>query len=152
MTQKDKPIVRIGNAQGFWGDRLSASASLIQQQPDLDYITLDYLAEVSLSIMAIQREKNPQEGYAKDFIETIRSLIPFWLKGSRVKIVTNAGGLNPLACAKACRDLLNSNGCETLKIGVVDGDDVISLLKKNAECHFFKNLDTQESVLILFHK
>lgn len=146
MAEKSKSIVRIGNAQGFWGDRLSASAKLLQQQPDLDYITLDYLSEVSLSIMAIQQLRNPSDGYAKDFIATLRSIIPFWKSGSHVKVVTNAGGLNPLACALACRDLLNEEGCRNLKIGVVDGDDILSLLKKDTQKALFKNLDSGESL------
>src|SRR3984957_20954312 len=101
-----KPILRIGNASGFWGDSPSAPARLVQQQPDLDYLTLDYLAEVSMSIMAIQREKDPSAGYARDFLDVVRSLIPFWKNGSKTKIVTNAGGLNPHGCAQACLKVL----------------------------------------------
>ncbi len=145
VKESVRSIVRIGNSQAFWGDRLTASASLLQQQPDLDYLTLDYLAEVSLSIMAIQKEMNPNEGYAKDFIETLRSLIPFWLEGYRFKIITNAGGLNPLACANECRKLLNAKGCNHLKIGVVDGDDVFHHLQKDEDANrVYKNLDTHE--------
>lgn len=146
MVKTSKSIVRIGNSQAFWGDRISASASLLKQQPNLDYLTLDYLSEVSLSIMAIQQLRNPAEGYAKDFIETIRSLLPFWQNGSKVKIVTNAGGLNPLACAQALRELLNEKGCKFLKIGVVDGDDILTLLKKDKHNMLFKNLDSAESL------
>lgn len=145
MSCADKPTVRIANTQGFWGDRTTASARLLQQLPNLDYLTLDYLAEVSLSIMAIQREKHPEEGYAKDFVETLRSIVPFWLKESRVKVITNAGGLSPLACAAACRKLLDDSGCQHLKIGVVDGDDVLPLLK-NSQKGSFQNLDSLESI------
>lgn len=147
MENKSKPVVRIGNAQAFWGDRPDAAANLLTSQPNLDYLTLDYLAEVSLSIMAIQREKDPEAGYAKDFLETLKQLIPFWQNGSIVKIVTNAGGLNPLTCAKACRQLLNSQGCSQIKIGVVDGDDVLPLLKSSPSSPTFANLDTGESLL-----
>lgn len=146
MESAKKPIVRIGNAQGFWGDRPAAAVHLLQQQPDLDYLTLDYLAEVSLSIMAIQREKDSNAGYAKDFIETLKMLVPFWQSGSKVKIVTNAGGLNPLACAKACRQILEAEGCSTMKIGVVDGDDVLEILKNNESNPLLKNLDSGESL------
>lgn len=137
-----RPKVRIANTQGFWGDRPTASAQLLQQLPDLDYLTLDYLAEVSLSIMAIQREKQPDEGYAKDFVETLRSLVPFWRQGSRIKVITNAGGLNPLACAAACRKLLDTEGCQNIKIGVLYGDDVLPLLKDDKAN--FQNLDNLE--------
>lgn len=146
MERASKSIVRIGNSQGFWGDRLSAAANLLSQQPDLDYLTLDYLAEVSLSIMAIQMQKDPNDGYAKDFIETIKSLIPFWQSGSKVKVVTNAGGLNPLACGMVCKELLDASGCSHLKVGIVDGDDVLHLLKADPGHSLFKNLDSGRSL------
>ena len=91
-----KKMIKIGNAQAFWGDRTVAPEMLARQVPDLDYLTLDYLAEVSMSIMAIQREKDPKLGYARDFVDVVRSLIPLWQAGSHVKVVTNVGGLNPL--------------------------------------------------------
>ena len=69
-----KPII-IGNAQGFWGDSVDAPARLVSQQADLDYLTLDYLAEVSMSILASQRERDPTAGYARDFVEVVRSQI-----------------------------------------------------------------------------
>jgi len=71
----------VGNAQAFWGDDPDAPARLVRQRPDLDFLTLDYLAEVSLSIMAIQREKNPTCGYARDFVEVLRSLASSWRDG-----------------------------------------------------------------------
>lgn len=135
--------MRIGNAQGFWGDSASAPARLIQQQPDLDYLTLDYLAEVSLSIMAIQREKNPNAGYALDFLDVVRSLIPSWQQGSTLKIVTNAGGLNPLGCAQASLELLQKNCSRPMRIAVVSGDDVYSIFKFSPENALFCNLETQ---------
>lgn len=141
-----KEPLRVGNGQGFWGDSPTGPASLIQQQPNLDYLTLDYLAEVSMSILAIQREKDPTLGYAKDFLTTLNSLVYFWKNGSKVKIVTNAGGLNPLECAKACRQLLMQAGCGFLKIGVVSGDDVFQLLKQDKEDACFDNLETNKSL------
>jgi Acyclic terpene utilisation family protein AtuA len=134
-------VIKIGNAQGFWGDSPSAPARLVAQQPDLDYLTLDYLSEVSLSIMAIQQEKDPTLGYAKDFLEVIRSLIPFWKKGLNVKVIANAGGLNPLGCAQACKEI-----CKDLKIGVVSGDNVLERLKTDPKNPLFANLDTKESL------
>ena len=116
--------IRVGNAQGFWGDSAIAPITLAQQQPDLDFLTLDYLAEVSLSIMAIQKEKDPNAGYAKDFLEVIKSLLHLWKAGSRLKIVTNAGGLNPLQCGAACRQLLQDTHLP-LKIAVLTGDDIL---------------------------
>lgn len=137
-------VVRIANAQGFWGDSPDAAKNLMHQQPDLDYITLDYLSEVSMSILAIQREKDPTAGYAKDFLEIVQSLIPFWQKGSRVKIISNAGGLNPHGCADACKQLLIAAGLSTLKIGVLSGDDLVNDLKEHPEDQVFKHLDSCE--------
>lgn len=102
-------IVKIGNGSGFWGDNGDGPIQLVQQTHDLDYLTLDYLAEVSLSIMAAQREKDPQAGYAKDFVSLIERLIPFWQNGSKVKVIANAGGLNPAQCAKACAEVLRKH-------------------------------------------
>lgn len=119
----------IGNASAFWGDQPDAAARLLARQPDLDFLTLDYLAEVSLSIMAIQRAKDPGAGYARDFVETIRSLAPFWLAGGRSRIVTNAGGLDPVACGRACLEVLRGARLSRLKVAVVTGDDVLPQLR-----------------------
>jgi len=147
----DKPQIKIGNAQGFWGDSVDAPARLVSQQPDLDYLTLDYLAEVSMSILASQRERDPTAGYARDFVEVVRSLIPLWQKGSKVRVISNAGGLNPHGCAKACAEVLHEAGIRSMKIGVVTGDDVLPLLKAagtngGAKSKLFANLETGESL------
>jgi hypothetical protein len=142
--------LRIGNAQGFWGDAPDAPARLLAQQPNLDYLTLDYLAEVSLSIMAQQRKRNPEAGYAADFVDVVRSLAPFWRDGSKVRVITNAGGLNPRACAEACAAALREAGCVGLKIGVVSGDDVLSIIRGRCEsggdAEPFRNLETGEPI------
>jgi hypothetical protein len=118
----------IANASGFWGDQPAAAARLLERQPELDYLTLDYLAELSLSIMAIVRAKSPADGYARDFLDVLRSLVPFYAEGGRTRIVTNAGGLDPEGCARACAGLLREAGLDRLKIAVVTGDDVLPLL------------------------
>lgn len=121
--------LKIANACAFWGDQLDAAARLVAAQPDLDFLTLDYLAEVSLSIMAIQRAKDPTAGYARDFVEVLRSLLPFFQRGGRTRIVTNAGGLDPTACARACAEVLAGAQLSHLKIAIVTGDDVLAQLK-----------------------
>ncbi len=120
--------IRIGNAQGFWGDRPSAAADLLRQEPGLDFLTMDYLAEVSMSILATQRERDPAYGYAKDFVPVVAQLADYWGAGGGCRLIANAGGLNPLACAQACSVALEKAGCRSLRIGVVAGDDVLNWL------------------------
>lgn len=145
-------MLRIGNAQGFWGDCPEAPARLVQQQPDLDFLTLDYLSEVSMSIMAIQREKDPSLGYARDFLDVIRSLIPLWQKGYQFKVVTNAGGLNPLSCAKEIQKVLNEERCPSKRIAVISGDDVLSILKIDASNPLYKNMETRAYLNDIYDK
>lgn len=139
--------IRIGNAQAFWGDRSSAAAELLSQVPDLDYLTMDYLAEVSMSILAQQRAKSPDLGYPLDFIGVIRSLTAYWSQGGQCKLIANSGGLNPRSCALACRDALQSAGCPPIKIAYVSGDDVLDQLQapQDPPTHqsHFANLDDQ---------
>lgn len=125
--------LRVGNASAFWGDSMDAAARLVRQAPDLDVLTLDYLAEVSMSILAKQRQRDPAAGYARDFIEVIASLAPTWRNGRRLRVITNAGGLSPQNCANACAKTLREAGCSGLKIGVVSGDDVSPILREAAE-------------------
>ena len=138
-----KDVVRIGNAQAFWGDRPSAARDLLAQEPGLDYLTMDYLAEVSMSILALQRERDPRLGYPRDFVEVVRQLAEYWASGGRCRLVANAGGLDPAACAAACRAVLEQAGCRPLTIGVVSGDDVLQLLRDGGADEF-RNLDSGE--------
>ncbi len=118
--------VRVANAQGFWGDSLEAAAQLVVQDPELDFLTLDYLAEVTMSILAGQRERDPALGYARDFVDTLRLLLPHWTRAARLRVITNAGGLNPRACAEACARLMRAAGFKGGRIAVVTGDDVLA--------------------------
>ena len=133
--------ITIGNAQGFWGDSVDAPARLLIQQPDLNYLTLDYLAEVSLSILALQRSRDAEAGYARDFLGVLQQIIPLWKAGNTTRIVCNAGGLNPMACATACAKLLEEAGVAK-KIGVVTGDDVLSIIHGDPDCPTFANWET----------
>lgn len=138
--------IKIGNAQGFWGDTSDAPAKLLSQQPDLDYLTLDYLAEVSLSIMAGQRAKDPGLGYARDFIGVVQSLVPIWQRGCKTKIVCNAGGLNPLACAEAVLTALKAAGITDKKVGLVTGDDVLATIRANPALDTFNNWENNRPI------
>ncbi|NDC62472.1 MAG: acyclic terpene utilization AtuA family protein [Planctomycetia bacterium] len=138
-----RDVVRIGNAQGFWGDRPAAARELLSQAPDLDFLTMDYLAEVSMSILARQRERDPRLGYARDFVDVVASLADYWAAGGRCRLIVNAGGLNPHGCAEACRTVLEKRGCRPLTIGIVSGDDCLEALRgADAPADAFANLDS----------
>ncbi len=140
-------MIRVGNAQAFWGDRPSAAWELIAQEPNLDYLTMDYLAEVSMSILAVQRERDPTLGYARDFVQVVSGLAEYWASGGRCRLIANAGGLNPMECARACMVALEKAGCRTMKIGVVTGDDVLgSLMAEDSGGAAFQNLDSLASL------
>jgi hypothetical protein len=144
-----KQSVRIGNAQAFWGDRGDAAAEMLAREPGLDYLTMDYLAEVSMSILAVQRERDPQAGFARDFVEVVRSLAAYWSAGGRCRLIVNAGGLNPRGCAETCRGALEEAGCRSMHIGVVSGDDVVAIVRAAASelsSQEFRNLDTSAAV------
>ncbi len=96
-----KKIVKIANGQGFWGDSIDAPVNLIKYGK-IDYLTLDYLAEVTISIMQKQKNKNSLFGYAKDFVQLITENQKE-IKKNNIKIVTNAGGVNPIECAKSIK-------------------------------------------------
>src|SRR5947207_14733643 len=97
--------VRIGNGCGFWGDSADAPI-LLAEQGNLDYLTLEYLAELTMSILALQKQRDPQAGFATDFLDVLDRLAPILTKQPRLKIVTNAGGMNPQACAAKARGIL----------------------------------------------
>jgi hypothetical protein len=118
--------VRIGNGQGFWGDSIDAPLELLRRGP-LDYVGLDYLAEVTLSIMMRQRLRDPQKGYAVDFIAFLRRALPLIVERG-VKVVTNAGGLNPVACRESVFRVARELGISGLKVGVIEGDDLLPRL------------------------
>lgn len=135
--------VRIANGQGFWGDSVDAPVELLRGGP-LDYLGMDYLAEVTLSIMMRQKLRNPALGYATDFIEFIRRVLPE-LKAQGVRVITNAGGLNPVACRAKVFEVARELGVEGLRIGVVEGDDVLPRLGELlAAGHPLNNMDTGE--------
>lgn len=114
--------IRIGGASGFWGDTASAAPQLVEHG-DIDFLVFDYLAEVTMSIMAAQKAKDPKAGYATDFVNiTMKSLLP-QLKEKGIRVVSNAGGVNPQACREALAQVAASLGIP-LRIGVVLGDDL----------------------------
>lgn len=132
--------LRIANGAGFLGDNLDAPRRVVEQG-GVDYLTLEYLAELTMSILARSREKDPAAGYARDLIEVLPSLCPA-LTGS-LKLITNAGGVNPLSCAKAAGKLLCEHGLGDLPVGVVTGDDLLGRIAElTATGCQFNNFDS----------
>jgi len=103
-VSKTPEVIRVAGAQGFWGDSLDAPKRQVEGGP-VDYLMLDYLAEVTMSILQKQKERDPSMGYARDFIGAVESVLPAVAERG-VKIVANAGGVNPTACAQAVRVVL----------------------------------------------
>jgi hypothetical protein len=136
--------IRIGNGCGFWGDNLDAPV-LLAEHGRLDYLTLEYLAELTMSILALQKQRDPKAGFATDFLDVLQRLCPILAKQPGLKVVTNAGGMNAEACAARARDILNSAGLADRKIATVSGDDLLPRLDRLLqEGHPLANLDTGE--------
>lgn len=133
--------IRIGCGQGFWGDRPDAPIEQVRRGP-LDYLMLDYLAEVTMSILQKQKARDPAQGYARDFVPLIAEILPDLLAGD-VRVVTNAGGVN----LPACRDALLGASREAgfggrVAIGIVSGDDILDRLQELVgRGHALANLD-----------
>lgn len=119
--------VRIAAGQGFWGDWLEAPLRQVRGGP-IDYLVLDYLAEVTMSILQKQRTRDPNMGFARDFVSQMERILPD-IASRNIKVVSNAGGVNPRACAAAVRAAAERLGVsDKIRIGLVTGDDVIERL------------------------
>src|SRR5579883_863937 len=133
-------MIRIANGQGFWGDWLEAPVRLVEEGP-IDFLVLDYLAEITMSILQKQKQENPNLGYARDFPPLIGRLGPR-LRERRIKVVANAGGVNPVACARAVQQ-----AAPGLKVAVVQGDDVFSRIDEFlAKGYEMRDMDTGEPI------
>ncbi len=133
-------MIRIGNGQGFWGDWLEAPIRLVEGGP-LDFLTLDYLAEVTMSILQKQRKSDPSLGYARDFPPLIGRLRKR-IQDQNVRVIANGGGVNPIACAREVLRLAPG-----LKVAVVLGDDILDRLDELvAAGNEFRNMDTNEPI------
>src|ERR687883_247290 len=137
-----KERIRIASGQGFWGDMLDAPVRQVEGGP-LDYLMLDYLAEVTMSIMQKQRARDPRTGYARDFVPLMREILPACVARD-IRVTANAGGVNPPACAEAVADVARELGLAgRLRLGIVTGDDIMErlddLLARGIE---LRNMDT----------
>jgi hypothetical protein len=137
-------MIRIANGQGFWGDSLEAPVEQVRRGP-LDYLTLDYLAEITMSILQKQRSRDPKTGYARDFVEMIARVLPDLVE-RRIRVIANAGGVNPAACRDAVLEIAKRQGIE-IKVATVAGDDIMArlddFLARGVE---LKNMETGESL------
>lgn len=140
--QSNDRVVRVASGQGFWGDSLDAPRQQVEGGP-VDYLMLDYLAEVTMSILQKQKERDPNMGYARDFIGAIESVLPAVTERG-VRVIANAGGVNPVACARAVLAAAEKHGTKgKVKVGVVTGDDLLPRLDELiAAGHELRNMDT----------
>ncbi len=138
-----KRKIRIGNAGGYWGDDLGALKRQLTGGP-LDYITMDFLAEITMSILQRQRKKKPELGYAVDFLTQIKDCLPLICK-KNVRVISNAGGINPIGMGREIIKIAREMDLD-LKVGIVYGDDIVNqLYELTAAGEKFINLETDEN-------
>ena len=120
-------IVRIAAGQGFWGDWLEAPVRQVRGGP-VDYLMMDYLAEVTMSIMQKQKSRDPKAGFARDFVPLMQRILPDIVERG-IRVTSNAGGVNPRGCAEAVLDVAQRLGLRgKLRVGLVSGDDILGRL------------------------
>jgi hypothetical protein len=139
--------IRIASGQGFWGDMLDAPVRQVEGGP-IDYLMLDYLAEVTMSIMQKQRARDSSAGYARDFVPLMKQILPACVERN-IRVTANAGGVNVEGCAAAVSEVARELGLGgRLRIGLVTGDDIMDriddLLARGIE---LRNMDTEEPLL-----
>src|SRR5436305_1204210 len=142
-----RELLRVASGQGFWGDMLDAPVRQVEGGP-IDYLMLDYLAEVTMSIMQKQKARDRAAGYARDFVPLMKQILPACVERD-IKVIANAGGVNVDGCAGAVRETARNLGLQgKLKIGIVTGDDILNriddLLGREIE---LRNMDTDEPLV-----
>ena len=137
-----KAAVRVAAGQGFWGDWLEAPVRQVRGGP-IDYLMMDYLAEVTMSIMQKQRSRDPRAGFARDFVPLMERILPD-IVSRKIKVTSNAGGVNPRACAEAVLEVARRIGLAgKLTIGLVTGDDILDRIDELiASGHPLENMET----------
>ncbi|MCL4539181.1 MAG: DUF1446 domain-containing protein [Bacteroidetes bacterium] len=144
-SRSEKESIRIASGQGYWGDLPQAPYWQVSKGP-IDYLVMDYLAEVTMSILQKQKSRDPKLGYAKDLLPVMEQILPFVVERD-IKVITNGGGVNPQACRDAIFEIARNAGVKGLRIGVVLGDDIYgrvdNLFESGVE---LKNMDTGESL------
>ncbi|MBI2793075.1 MAG: DUF1446 domain-containing protein [Ignavibacteria bacterium] len=141
-----KEFIRIASGQGFWGDLQSAPLQQVSRGK-IDYLMMDYLAEVTMSILQKQRMRDPKLGYARDLISVCSEILPF-LMDKRITLITNGGGVNPIAARDMIFDIAKKKGIKGLRIGVVTGDDILNRIDKLVDNgHPMSHMETGQPIL-----
>ena len=136
-----KEFIRIASGQGYWGDWQEAPVLQVTSGP-VDYMVMDYLAEVTMSIMQKQRSRNPDLGYATDFVPLMEKILPTIIEKD-IKVIANAGGVNPIACMNAVKEVAKKLNIKGLKIAAVYGDDISANLNELIKSgNDLKNMET----------
>ncbi len=135
-------VVRVAAGQGFWGDWLEAPVRQVRGGP-IDYLMMDYLAEVTMSIMQKQKSRDPKAGYARDFIPLMERILPDIVERG-IKVTSNAGGVNPRGCAEAVLEVARRLRLQgKLRVGLVSGDDILGRLDELiARGHALSDMET----------
>ena len=138
--------IRIASGQGFWGDLIDAPYHQVTKG-DIDYLVMDYLAEVTMSILQKQKNRNPNLGYARDLPDLMKKILPICTQKG-IKVITNGGGVNPVACADTILETALQLDIKKLEIAVVLGDNIIDdlddIISKGCELN---NMETGESIV-----
>ncbi|MBU3741320.1 MAG: DUF1446 domain-containing protein [Candidatus Kapabacteria bacterium] len=138
-----KSSIRIASGQGFWGDLPRAPLDQVSRGP-IDYLMLDYLAEVTMSILQKQKMRDPNLGYAKDLVEVCDEILPYLVERG-ITVITNGGGVNPEAARDRIFEVARKHGITGLKIGVVLGDNILPRIDELiADGHVMKHMETGE--------
>ncbi len=140
-----KEKIRVASGQGFWGDLQSIPLEQVSKG-EIDYLMMDFLAEVTMSIMQKQKKRDPNAGYAKDLIQILSDIFPYAVE-KNIKIITNGGGVNPKACVDDIIKCAHKHGIRGVKIGVVTGDDILDSIEElQKEGARFDNMETGQSI------
>jgi hypothetical protein len=147
-----KEKVRVAGGQGFWGDLLTAPVEQVRGG-QIDYLMLDYLAEVTMSILQKQKSRDPNAGYARDFVSLMREILPDCIERN-IKVTANAGGVNVEGCANAVKEVAKDLGFSgKLKIGMITGDDILPRLDEFIENGVaINNMETGEPLAAIRDK
>jgi hypothetical protein len=136
-----KDSIRIASGQGFWGDLPNAPIDQVRKGP-IDYLVMDYLAEVTMSIMQKQKLRNSDYGYARDFVDVVSEILPD-IAERGIKVISNAGGVNPEACKEKILEAIESQGYNDINVAVVDGDNILDDLDELiSNGHQLNNMET----------